>query len=96
MALVDAYDTRTGENLQHRVPAHFIGHPVLGEHLSKTTRQKAADAAQEPAGDPDESWTIPQLRSFAGRTGVDLTGATTKPAILAAITTPAAGDSRED
>ncbi|WP_159622674.1 hypothetical protein [Ruania rhizosphaerae] len=41
---VDAYDTRTGKKLQHRVPEYFIGHRKFGRHLSKTPRQKA----QEP------------------------------------------------
>lgn len=43
MTLVTAYDTRTGEKLPHQVPEHWIGHPRLGAHLSRTPRQKAAD-----------------------------------------------------
>lgn len=43
MTLVPAYDTRTGEKLPHQVPEHWIGHPRLGAHLSRTPRQKAAD-----------------------------------------------------
>jgi hypothetical protein len=49
MALIAAYDTRTGEKLQQLVPEHWIGHVVLGEHLSKTPRQKAADRAARAA-----------------------------------------------
>ena len=41
--LVHAYDTRTGQKLAHQVPASWIGHPVLGRHISRTPRQKAAD-----------------------------------------------------
>lgn len=41
--LVHAYDTRTGKKLAHQVPAKWIGHPILGKHLSLTPRQKAAD-----------------------------------------------------
>lgn len=53
MALIDAYDKRTGRKLPQRVPEHFIGHPVLGEHLSKTPRQKAADTRKAaPAATP--------------------------------------------
>lgn len=38
---VDAYDTRTGKKLNHSVPAAWIGHPVLGVHLSETPRSKS-------------------------------------------------------
>lgn len=47
---VPAYDTRTGQ--KRYVPEHWIGHPRLGKHLSKTPRQKAAErrnAAAAPA-----------------------------------------------
>lgn len=91
MALVAAYNTQTGDKLQQLVPEHWIGHPVIGEHLAKTPRQKAEDATQEPTGEPDDTWTIPQLRARAERTGVDLAGATLKADILAAVTTPPAG-----
>lgn len=30
------YDTRTGEQVKHPVPRRWIGHPVLGKHLSMT------------------------------------------------------------
>lgn len=43
MTLVTAYDKRTGEKLPHQVPEHWIEHPRLGVHLSRTPRQKAAD-----------------------------------------------------
>ena len=42
---VDAYSKKTGKKV--RVPAHFIGHPVLGKPFNKTPRQKAADAQAE-------------------------------------------------
>lgn len=49
--LVHAYDTRTGKKLAHQVPAKWIGHPILGKHLSLTPRQKAADTKKvEPKG----------------------------------------------
>ena len=38
---VDVYVKATGA--KQRVPAHFIGHPVLGRPFSKTPRQQAAD-----------------------------------------------------
>lgn len=58
MALIDAYDTRTGKKVPHRVPEHFVGHPALGPHLSKTPRQKAAErkntTTQTPAAGDTE------------------------------------------
>lgn len=44
MALIDAYDTRTGEVRQ--VPEHWIGHPIYGAHL---TTEPPAPPAREPA-----------------------------------------------
>lgn len=43
MALVDAYDTRTGKKLAHLVPEHLIGHPVLGSNLSRIPSQASAE-----------------------------------------------------
>lgn len=43
MPLVEAYDTRTGDKLPHRVTEAAVNHPVIGKHLSPTPRQKAAD-----------------------------------------------------
>lgn len=45
MTLVQAYDTRTGEKLPHRVRDTAVNHPVLGKHLSMTPRQKAGKRA---------------------------------------------------
>ncbi len=42
---VDAYSKRTGKKV--RIPAHFLGHPVLGKPFNKTPRQKAADTEAE-------------------------------------------------
>lgn len=90
--LIDAYDTRTG--LKRRVPRAWVGHPKLGRHLSA---EPPTTAAAPPArgGTPDESWTVPQLRSHATSTGVDLTGATTKAEILSALSTPPGGENTE-
>lgn len=50
MALVPAYDTRTGEKLPYFVPQHHIEHPVLGKHLSATKPDtKSAPAAKRAA-----------------------------------------------
>lgn len=46
MALIDAYDTRTGEKLPQLVPEHWIDHPVLGVHLSRLPSQKARAATK--------------------------------------------------
>lgn len=47
--LVDAYDTRTGEKLPHRVRRAAVGHPAIAPHLSLTppsrTKKKAATEA---------------------------------------------------
>lgn len=44
MALVTAWDKKTGEKLPHLVPEHWIGHPTLGKDL--TTTQPAPTAAK--------------------------------------------------
>ncbi len=41
---VPAYDKRTGQKLTHEVPESWVNHPRIGEHLSKTPRQKAEDS----------------------------------------------------
>ncbi len=48
MALVPAYDTRTGQLVEHLVPDTWIGHPVLGPHLS-TEPPAPAEEAESPA-----------------------------------------------
>ena len=52
MALVPAYDTRTGEKLPYFVPQHHIDHPVLGKYLSATPPKpptaKRADDGETP------------------------------------------------
>ena len=51
MALVPAYDTRTGQLVEHLVPDTWIGHPVLGPHLSTEPPAPAeeAEALESPA-----------------------------------------------
>ena len=50
MALIEAYDDRTGEKRQ--VPSLWIGHSVLGQHLSTTppTTTPPRTRARRPAG----------------------------------------------
>lgn len=40
---VKAWDPKTGKQYPHLVPAHYIGHPVLGEHYTDK------DPAEKPA-----------------------------------------------
>lgn len=47
MTFVRAYDSRTGQKLEHLVPERHIDHPVLGKHLSRTPRSKARSKAPE-------------------------------------------------
>lgn len=55
MALVPAYDTRTGQKLPYFVPAHHIDHPKFGKFLSATEPTKSAPAAKRAdAGDNTE------------------------------------------
>lgn len=42
MALVDAYDTRTGKKLPYLVPEHHFDHPIFGRHISRLPSQKQA------------------------------------------------------
>ncbi|WKN47149.1 hypothetical protein [Nocardioides sp. Arc9.136] len=79
---VTAYSETTG--LKQRVPAHFIGHPVLGRGLRKTPRQIAGQAY--PDGDPTTDWKVAQLEAYAAEHDINLTGATTKAESVALIT----------
>ena len=74
-----------------RVPRRWLddGHPFAGQF----TQTPSAKQEEGRSSDPDESWTVPQLRHEAERVGIDLTGLTKKPDILSAISAgQAAGD----
>lgn len=86
MTLIAAYDTRTGEKLQQLVPAHWIGHPVLGEGLAKTPRQKAAEKAAAKPAAPSRSNS--SRRSTASGSTASAPATTTQ--------TPAAGDTSKE
>lgn len=47
--LVEAYDKTTGEQHPDLVPAHFIGHPVLGPNLVPTKPTVSGTAAGKSA-----------------------------------------------
>lgn len=50
------------------------------------TEAPASNAEIElPDGDPDESWSVPQLKALAAEEGLDIKGLRTKPQILAAF-----------
>lgn len=59
-------------------------------------RWKPVGADEQPEGDPDASWTLPQLKTYASEHGIDLGGAKTKPKILAAITESDSSDEGSD
>lgn len=76
---VDAFSKSTGD--PHRVPEHFINHPVLGRDLTLDPPR-----GKESEGTPSEDWTVPQLKKYAEAHSIDLGGATAKDPIFAAIT----------
>lgn len=90
MALVDAYDSRTGTVRQ--VPEHWIGHPVHGATLTRGT----TPPDPEPGEPALEDRTIPALREHAEQIGADLTGLTKKADIVAAITAHQAAKAAPD
>lgn len=47
--------------------------------------QAPAEPPQVPEGEPSESWTVAQLKDYAGREEISLTGAEKKADILAVI-----------
>ena len=73
-----------------RVPRRWLddGHPFAGQF----TQTPSAKQEEERSSDPDESWTVPQLRDHAKRVGIDLTGTTTKADTLSAIGRASATD----
>jgi hypothetical protein len=82
----EVYDTRTG--VKTRVPPEWLGDIRLGRFIRKTPSQVAADIAEAAANDvPSDAWTKDQLEEFARVNHIDLDGASTKPKMLAAVTT---------
>jgi len=62
---------------------------VAASDLDKYRRQgyqsAGAPASAAPVGDPDESWTLAQLNTYANQNNVDLGGATRKADVLDAL-----------
>ena len=87
MTFVEAYDTETGKKLEHPVPEHYIGHPLLGRRLRRTPSSVAAEKGpvQIPEGQPNDSWTHAQIDAYASVLELDLGDASTKAQKVAAI-----------
>lgn len=71
----------------------YAGSPVPGNvdaaslqhHIDNGQVEEIAAPKIEPAfpeGEPDESWTVPQLKAYAGYRGVDLADSKSKADIL--------------
>ena len=58
---------------------------LVGAHLLDTPVETAEPVEQQKADQPDESWTVAELREYAKANDVDLDGATAKADILDAI-----------
>lgn len=82
MALVDAYDTKTGKKLPYLVPEEHIDHPVLGKRLSRLPS--------------DQSQTESRSRRSGRRTPKPVEPVTQTPDVTTGsedtIQTPDAGD----
>lgn len=48
MALVPAYDARTGKKLPQLVPDHWFDHPVLKRGIRRAPKSAATARSQEP------------------------------------------------
>lgn len=55
MALVDAYNTKTGAKLPYLVPEDHIDHPVLGANLSRLPSQKAQEKPKPPKAEASKT-----------------------------------------
>lgn len=51
MALIDAWDKRTGKRVPHLVPAHHVGHPFLGPNLVPSPPKKRVANTNKSAGE---------------------------------------------
>ncbi|MBA2952111.1 hypothetical protein GON03_19030 [Nocardioides sp. MAH-18] len=78
---VEVVDTRT--DLKQRVPAHWIGDPVLGRFIEKTPSQRALDGDLGPA--PTEESTVKEIKAFAEKAGIDTTGLKKHDELLEAV-----------
>lgn len=72
-----------------RVPRAWLedGSPFAGQF----TQTPSARQVEERSSDPDETWTVQQLRAHAEQVGLDLAGRTTKADIVSAFHDRASG-----
>lgn len=82
MALVEAYDTRTGR--KYRVRPEAVGHPVIGKHLALTPRAKAR-------GSKTADTAARTTRKATGKPAATGSADTAAPT----IETPVAGDRKD-
>lgn len=71
------------------VPADWVGDPILGRGIEKTTRQRVLDGELEVADVddvPTEKATVKQIEAYAELAGISLGGANTKAEMVAVIT----------
>lgn len=55
MALVPAYDARTGRKQRQYVPESWFDHPVLGKTVRRTPRNATAKKNTNPPADGDNN-----------------------------------------
>lgn len=85
---------RNSNGVIQRVPRRWLedGSPFAGDFtLTPSVKQ-----AEERSSDPDETWTLRQLRDHAEQAHVDLAGATTKADVLSAIHERASADNSQE
>lgn len=89
---VTAYSRSTGQ--KQRIPESWLDHEVLGKDFRRTPSDEARQQAL--ADGPSDVWTVAELTEYATQHGIDLSGASRKADILAAIhattSTPDAGE----
>lgn len=103
---VSAYSKTTGR--KQRIPAHWVGHPVLGRNFEVApkaagrrffiARNGDVHATDDPAGDPvgapDETWTRDVLNTYARDVhSLDTSELRTKADVVAAVEEAAAAGS---
>lgn len=73
---VDAYSKSTG--LKQRIPARWVGHPVLGKDFQLTPSARASNE-DAPGGAPvpvvpvpDDTWSLEQLQAYVLEHDIDL------------------------
>lgn len=54
------------------------------------TPAPTSDPTEIPEGDPTDKWTVPQLKAYAEKHGIDLKGATKRAEVAAKVIPPAA------